>query len=223
MVFEDRQDAGRQLASCLQFLRAHPNTIVLALPRGGVPVGYEVAAALNLSLDIFLVRKLGTPGQEELALGALTSDGTTVFNADVIRDLYISQSAIDQVIAREKLELQRREEQYRAGEPPLPLQGQTIILVDDGLATGASMRAAVRALRPIVHRIIVAAPVAAFSTCNDLRQEGVEVIALDSPAHFGAVGAFYHDFSQTTDDEVRTLLARSRQRSPESLEHKQIK
>lgn len=211
MAFEDRYDAGRQLASRLEFLRDHPETTVLALPRGGVPVGYEVARALHLPLDIFLVRKLGTPGQEELALGALTSDGTTVFNADVIDDLHISQAAIDQAIAREKIELQRREEQYRAGQPPLPVEGRTIILVDDGLATGASMRAAVRALRPLARRIIVAVPVAAYSTCNEFRRQGVEILALDTPAHFGAVGAFYHDFSQTTDDEVRSLLARSRQ------------
>lgn len=211
MVFEDRYDAGRQLASRLEFLRARPNIIVLALPRGGVPVGYEVARALGLPLDIFLVRKLGTPGQEELALGALTSDGTTVFNADVIHDLDIPQSAIDEVIAREKIELARREEQYRAGQPPLTLEGQTVILVDDGLATGASMRAAVRALRPLAHRIIVAVPVAASSTCDEFRREGIEILALDAPAYFGAVGAFYHDFSQTTDDEVRNLLAQSRE------------
>lgn len=214
MVFEDRYDAGRQLASRLEFLRAYPNTIVLALPRGGVPVGYEVARALELPLDIFLVRKLGSPGQEELALGALTSDGTTVFNADVIHDLAIPQSAIDAVIAREKVELERREAQYRAGQPPLRLEGQTVILIDDGLATGASMRAAIRALRAFAHRIIVAVPVAAASTCNDFRREGVEILALTAPAHFGAVGAFYRDFNQTTDDEVRTLLARSRAPQP---------
>lgn len=211
MVFEDRYDAGRQLASRLEFLRAYPDTIVLALPRGGVPVGYEIARSLNLPLDIFLVRKLGTPGQEELALGALTSDGTTVFNADVIHDLHIPQSTIEQVIAREKIELQRREEQYRAGQPPLSLAGQTVIVVDDGLATGASMRAAVRALRPLARRIIVAVPVAASSTCSDFHREGIEILALHTPEHFGAVGAFYHDFNQTTDDEVRTLLAESRQ------------
>jgi putative phosphoribosyl transferase len=211
MVFEDRHDAGRQLASRLEFLRDHPDTIVLALPRGGVPVGYEVARALNLPLDIFLVRKLGTPGQEELALGALTSDGTIVFNANVIADLNISESAIDEVIARERIELERREEQYRGGEPPLPVEGKTVVLVDDGLATGASMRAAVRALRPLAKRIIVVVPVAAASTCDDLRREGIEILAFDAPAHFGAVGAFYRDFSQTTDDEVRTLLAQSRQ------------
>ncbi len=211
MVFEDRYDAGRQLASRLEFLHAHPNTIVLALPRGGVPVGYEIAHVLELPLDIFLVRKLGTPGQEELALGALTSDGTAVFNADVIHDLAISQSAIDAVIAREKIELERREEKYRAGLPPLRLEGQTVILIDDGLATGASMRAAIRSLRTLAHRIIVAVPVAAASTCDDFRREGVEILALAAPAHFGAVGAFYRDFSQTTDDEVRTLLARSRE------------
>jgi putative phosphoribosyl transferase len=211
MVFEDRYDAGRQLARRLEHLHAQPNTIVLALPRGGVPVAFEVARALELPLDFFLVRKLGTPGQEELALGALTSDGTTVFNADVIHELGISQSAIDHAIARERLELQRREEQYRAGQPPLALEGQTVILVDDGLATGASMRAAVRALRPTARQVIVAVPVAAASTCNDLLREADQVIALDTPEHFGAVGAFYQDFSQTTDDEVRTLLAQSRQ------------
>jgi putative phosphoribosyl transferase len=211
MAFEDRYDAGRQLARRLQHLHAQPDTIVLALPRGGVPVAFEVARALELPLDIFLVRKLGTPGQEELALGALTSDGTTVFNADVIHELRISQSAIDHAIARERLELQRREEQYRAGQPPLALEGQTVIVVDDGLATGASMRAAVRALRPTARQVIVAVPVAAASTCNDLLREADQVIALDTPEHFGAVGAFYQDFSQTTDDEVRTLLAQSRQ------------
>ncbi len=214
MVFEDRHDAGRQLAGRLQFLRAYPDTVILALPRGGVPVGFEIARSLNLRLDIFLVRKLGTPGQEELALGALTGDGTTVFNADVIRDLRIPQSAIDEVIAREKVELQRREEQYRAGQPPLSLTGQTVILVDDGLATGASMRVAIHALRPLARRIIVAVPVAASSTCNDFHRDGIEILALHTPEHFGAVGAFYHDFSQTTDDEVRTLLAESRHNRP---------
>lgn len=210
MIFEDRQDAGRQLARRLEHLRAQPNTIVLALPRGGVPVAYEVARALDLPLDIFLVRKLGAPGHEELAMGALTSDGTTVFNADVIYELGISQPAIDHTIARERLELQRREQQYRAGQPPVDLEGRTVILVDDGLATGATMRAAVRALRPIAHHIIVAVPVGAVSTCEELRREADEVLCLDTPEPFGAVGVFYSDFSQTTDDEVRNLLSQSR-------------
>jgi putative phosphoribosyl transferase len=211
MTFEDRRDAGRQLARRLAHLHAQPETIVLALPRGGVPVAYEVAQALNLPLDIFLVRKLGTPGHEELAMGALTSDGTTVFNAEIIHDLNISESAIAATIDREREELQRREQSYRAGQPALDLQNQTVILIDDGLATGASMRAAVRALRTIAKRIIVAVPVAAIATTNDLRQEADEVYALDTPQHFGAVGAFYNDFTQTTDEEVRTLLAQSHQ------------
>ena len=211
MTFEDRQDAGRQLARRLEYLRGQPDTIVLALPRGGVPVAYEVAHALDLPLDVFLVRKLGAPGHEELAMGALTSDGTTVFNADVIYELGISQPAIDNTIARERLELQRREQQYRAGQPPLDLEGRTVILIDDGLATGATMRAAVRALRPIARHVIVAVPVGAPETCDGLSREADEVICLATPEPFGAVGIFYHDFSQTTDDEVRTLLSQSRQ------------
>lgn len=210
MIFEDRQDAGRQLARRLEHLHAQPDTIVLALPRGGVPVAYEVARALELPLDIFLVRKLGAPGHEELAMGALTSDGTTVFNADVIYELGIPQPAIDHTIARERLELQRREQQYRAGQPPLDLEGRTVILVDDGLATGATMRAAVRALRPVAHYVIVAVPVGAASTCDELSREADAVICLDTPDPFGAVGVFYRDFSQTTDDEVRNLLSQSR-------------
>jgi predicted phosphoribosyltransferase len=211
MPFEDRHEAGRLLARSLEHLRGQPNTIVLALPRGGVPVAYEIARALDLPLDIFLVRKLGAPGHEELAMGALTSDGTTVFNADVIHDLGISQDTIANTIARERVELERREQLYRAGQPPLSLEGQTVILIDDGLATGATMRAAVRALRPIAHRVIVAIPVGAASTCNELAREADEVICLATPEPFGAVGIFYHNFSQTTDDEVRTLLAQSRQ------------
>ena len=210
MIFEDRQDAGRRLARRLEHLHAQPDTIVLGLPRGGVPVAYEVARALELPLDTFLVRKLGAPGHEELAMGALTSDGTTVFNADVIYELGIPQLAIDHTIARERLELQRREQQYRAGQPPLDLEGRTVILVDDGLATGATMRAAVRALRPVAHHVIVAVPVGAALTCDELSREADAVICLDTPEPFGAVGVFYRDFSQTTDDEVRNLLSQSR-------------
>jgi len=211
MLFDDRQDAGRRLAERLEHLLGRPQTIILALPRGGVPVGYEVARALNLPLDIFLVRKLGAPGHEELAMGALTRDGTCVFNQDVIRELGIPQAAIDHAIARERLELQRREQQYRAGRPPLELEGQTVILVDDGLATGATMRAAVRALRSVAHQIIVAVPVAAASTCNELRHEADDVVVLGTPEPFGAVGAFYRDFHQTSDDEVRALIAQAHQ------------
>lgn len=211
MPFEDRHQAGRMLARSLDHLRGQPNTIVLALPRGGVPVAYEVARALDLPLDIYLVRKLGAPGHEELAMGALTSDGTTVFNADVLYELGISQSVIDDTIARERIELQRREQLYRTGQSPLSLEGQTVILIDDGLATGATMRAAVRALRPIASRVIVAIPVGAASTCNELSREADEVICLATPEPFGAVGIFYNNFTQTTDEEVRALLAQSRQ------------
>ena len=211
MLFEDRQDAGRRLAERLEHFRGRPQTIILALPRGGVPVAYEVARALNLPLDIFLVRKLGAPGHEELAMGALTSDGTCVFNQDVIRELGIPQAAIDNAIVRESLELQRREKQYRAGQPPLGIEDQTVILVDDGLATGATMRAAVQALRPLVRQVIVAVPVAAAATCHELQREANQVICIDTPEHFGAVGAFYRDFSQTTDEEVRALLAQAHQ------------
>ncbi|WP_263365449.1 phosphoribosyltransferase [Edaphobacter bradus] len=209
MLFEDRRDAGRQLAHKLAHLRGQPNTLLLALPRGGVPVAYEVARELNLPLDIFLVRKLGAPGHEELAMGALTGDGTCVFNHDVIHELNIPASAIDEAIERERLELQRREQQYRAGQPPRAIEGKTVVLIDDGLATGATMRAAVRALRPVASQVIIAVPVAAASTCDDLRSEGNQVLCIHTPEPFAAVGLFYQDFRQTTDDEVRTLLAQS--------------
>jgi putative phosphoribosyl transferase len=214
MYFEDRYHAGRILASKLEQFRDRPRTIVLGLPRGGVLVACEVARALNLPLDIFVVRKLGAPGHEELAMGALTSDGTAVFNQDVIWELGISRASIDEAIARERIELDRREQQYRGRQAPLALEGHTVILVDDGLATGATMRAAVRALRPIVRQVIVAVPVAAASTLNELRREANQVFVVDTPEPFGAVGAFYRDFHQTTDDEVRTLLAQAHQVHP---------
>ena len=214
MLFEDRYHAGRILAAKLEQFRGRPRTIVLGLPRGGVAVAYEVARALNLPLDIFVVRKLGAPGHEELAMGALTSDGTCVFNQDIIRELGISQIAIGQAIERERIELARREQQYRTGQSPLALEGYTVILVDDGLATGATMRAAVRALRPIARQVIVAVPVAAASTLDELRREAHHVFVVDTPEPFGAVGAFYRDFHQTTDDEVRALLAQAHQPHP---------
>ncbi len=211
MFFQDRRDAGRALARALRELSGLDDAIVLALPRGGVPVAFEVARALRLPLDVFVVRKLGVPGEEELAMGALASGGVVVLNHDVVQTLHIRQSAIDAVIAREQLEIERREALYRAGRPPLSLQGRTVILVDDGLATGSTMKAAVRALRPVADRLIVSIPVAAAFTCAELRTEVDDLVCLHTPGHFFAVGQFYRHFDQTTDDEVRTLLAEAQQ------------
>jgi predicted phosphoribosyltransferase len=183
---------------------------VLALPRGGVPVGYEVARALGAPLDIFLVRKLGVPGHEELAMGAIASGGVRVINQRVIDTLKIPPEVIEQVTTMELEELERREREYRDGRPPVEVAGRVAILVDDGLATGASMRAAIEALRRREPgRIIVAVPVGAAETCSDLRQEADEAVCAQEPTEFYAVGLWYEDFAQTTDDEVRDLLARA--------------
>jgi putative phosphoribosyl transferase len=195
MVFEDRKAAGRMLAQVLAPFHLRPETIVLALPRGGVPVAYEVAHTLNLPLDIFIVRKLGAPGQEELAMGAIASGGTIVLNQDVIDDRSITEAEIEQVASRERLEIERRESEYRGGRPPLRIDGHTVILIDDGIATGASMRAAARAV-----------PVAAKSTCDELQSEVDQIICVTTPKSFAAISMFYRDFEQTTDEEVRTLL-----------------
>ena len=211
MFFQDRHDAGRALARALRPLPGLDDAIVLALPRGGVPVAFEVARDLRLPLDVFVVRKLGVPGEEELAMGALASGGVVVLNHDVVRTLHIRQATIDAVIAREQLEIERREALYRAGRPPLTLEGRTVILVDDGLATGSTMKAAVRALRPVADRLIVAIPVAAAFTCAELRTEVDDLVCLHHPGHFFAIGQFYRQFDQTTDDEVRTLLAEAQQ------------
>lgn len=211
MFFQDRHDAGRALARALRPLPGLDDAIVLALPRGGVPVAFEVARDLRLPLDVFVVRKLGVPGEEELAMGALASGGVVVLNHDVVQTLHIRQATIDAVIAREQLEIERREALYRAGRPPLTLEGRTVILVDDGLATGSTMKAAVRALRPVADRLIVAIPVAAAFTCAELRTEVDDLVCLHTPGHFFAVGQFYRQFDQTTDDEVRTLLAEAQQ------------
>ena len=186
------------------------DAIVLGLPRGGVPVAFEIAHGLHLPLDVFVVRKLGVPGQEELAMGAIASGGMVVLQADVIAAFSIRQETIDDVVARERLEIERREAAYRDGRPPARLDGRAIILVDDGLATGATMTAAVRALRPVARRILVAVPVAAPSTRDELRREADEVICLETPDPFHAVGEFYRNFEQTTDAEVRALLAQAR-------------
>jgi putative phosphoribosyl transferase len=209
MVFEDRKAAGRMLAQVLAPFHLRPETIVLALPRGGVPVAYEVARTLNLPLDIFIVRKLGTPGQEELAMGAIASGGTIVLNQDVIDDRSISEAEIEQVASRERLEIERRESEYRGGRSPLRIDGHTVILIDDGMATGASMRAAARALRQRARQIIVAVPVAAKSTCDELQSEVDQIICVTTPKSFAAISMFYRDFEQTTDEEVRTLLSQA--------------
>lgn len=216
MIFHDRREAGRLLARAVREqveLGEDPNgAIVLALPRGGVPVAFELARELRLPLDVLVVRKLGVPGQEELAMGAIASGGILVIQPDVVHALGIPQSTIDAVAARERLEIERRELAWRPGCPPLQLQGRTAILVDDGLATGSTMRAAVRALRSLdagsaPRRIVVAVPVAARATCDALAREADQLLCLDTPELFHAVGEFYRNFDQTSDEEVGSLLA----------------
>jgi predicted phosphoribosyltransferase len=208
--FRDRREAGRVLAEQLRRYAGRADVIVLGLPRGGVPVAFEVARELHAPLDVFIVRKLGVPGYEELAMGAIASGGVRVLNEDVVRQLAQPERVIEQVTAEEKRELQRREIEYRDGRPAPELRGRTLIIVDDGLATGATMRAAVMALKQReVAAIVVGVPVAAPETCAEIRQEVDEVVCATTPASFHAVGQFYEDFSQTTDEEVRELLARA--------------
>jgi putative phosphoribosyl transferase len=210
MIFRNRIDAGRRMAEKLEHYVGRPDVIVLALPRGGVPVGYEVARALGAPLDVFLVRKLGVPGREELAMGAIASGGVRVLNEDVVSELGIPQHWVDIVAARELEELRRREAAYRDGRLAPDVRGKTVILVDDGLATGASMRAAVAALRKLgPAKIVVAVPVGASQTCDEFRDVADEVVCAETPDPFYAVGSWYADFDQTTDEEVRELLARA--------------
>jgi putative phosphoribosyl transferase len=208
--FRDRVEAGRCLAERLSAYADRPEVIVLALPRGGVPVGFEVARALRAPLDVFLVRKLGVPGRKELAMGAIASGGVRLLNEDVVQVLKIPESVIDAVADEEQRELERRERLYRDDRPPPAVRGRTVILIDDGLATGSSMRAAVAALRRLEPaRIVVAVPVAASATCQELQAEVDEVVCARTPEPFYAVGLWYEDFSQTTDEEVHNLLARA--------------
>jgi putative phosphoribosyl transferase len=208
--FRDRFEAGRRLAQELRGYAGRPGLIVLALPRGGVPIGYEVARALGAPLDIFIVRKLGVPGWEELAMGAIASGGVRVLNEEVVRKLPNASLLIEKATERERSEIRRREIEYREGRPVPELQGKTVILVDDGLATGATMRAAILALRKCkITKLIVAVPVGAPETCAGLRDEVDQAICLETPDDFRAVGQFYLDFAQTTDEEVRDLLARA--------------
>lgn len=207
MLFQDRFQAGRFLASRVRNLANRPDVVVLALPRGGVPVAYEVARELNAPLDVFVVRKLGLPGQEELAMGAIASGGVRVLNEELIRNLGIPDDVIDTIAEEEERELKRREKEYRGGRPPLDVEGRTVILVDDGLATGSSMRVAITALRnKRPTQIIVAVPVAAAATCAEFEKEVDYVICGVTPEPFWAVGQWYADFSQTSDEQVRDLL-----------------
>jgi erythromycin esterase-like protein/predicted phosphoribosyltransferase len=206
--FRDRREAGRLLAAKLMAYANRPDVVALALPRGGVPVAYEVARALHAPLDVFVVRKLGVPGYEELAMGAVATGGVRVLNDQIVRSLHIPEYVIDRVEAEEREELGRRERAYRGGRPPLEVRGRTVILIDDGLATGATMRAAVSALRQLQPaRIIVAVPIASPETCDELKVEVEEVVCAITPEPFHAVGYWYEDFTQTTDEEVRELLA----------------
>ena len=206
--FRNRTDAGRQLAEKLAAYADRGDVLVLALPRGGVPVAFEVAQALGAPLDVFVVRKLGVPGYEELAMGAVATGGVRVLNDEIVRDLGISDHEIDAVVARELHEVARRERLYRGDHPPPDVAGRTVILVDDGLATGATMRAAVAALRQQQPaRIVIAVPTASPDTSEALKAEVDHVVCAVTPEPFFAVGHWYEDFTQTTDDEVRELLA----------------
>jgi putative phosphoribosyl transferase len=209
-LYRDRSEAGQVLARKLTHYAGRQDVLVLALPRGGVPVAFEVAKALHAPLDVFLVRKLGVPGHEELAMGAIATGGVRVINEDVVRMLHIPDAVIDAVAAREQQELQRREHLYRDDLPPPNVQGRTVILIDDGLATGSTMRAAVMALRK-QHpaRSVVAVPVAAPSTCSELQAEVDEIICAQTPEPFYGVGFWYEDFSQISDKEVHDLLVQA--------------
>jgi putative phosphoribosyl transferase len=208
--FRNRREAGSLLAGKLAAYANRPDGLVLALPRGGVPVAYEVARALGAPLDVFLVRKLGLPGHQELAMGAVATGGVRVINKLVVRALRIPQELIDAVAAREEEELARQERLYRGDRPPPDIRGRTVILVDDGLATGATMLAAVKALRQQQPaRLVVAAPVASRQTCEQLQPEVDDIVCAVTPEPFYAVGLWYGDFSQTTDEEVHDLLERA--------------
>ena len=217
--YADREEGGQVLAEALQHLRGRPGLLVLALPRGGVPVGYQVARALDAPLDVLIVRKLGHPGHEEYAMGAIASGGVRVMNPEASQ--YVNPAAVERVVAREQAELQRREQSYRGDAPPLVLAGRSVVLVDDGLATGSTMRAAARAVRQ-QHPAwtCIAVPVGAPETCDALRGEADEVVCPAQPIHFRAVGLWYRAFPQTSDDEVRHLLEAAGQAQPGRPPHR---
>jgi predicted phosphoribosyltransferase len=206
-VYRNRRDAGVELAGRLEHFKERQDVVVLALPRGGVPVAHEVARALQAPLDVFLVRKLGVPGHRELAMGAIASGGVRVLNEDVLTWYGIPDAVIDRVARAEQAELERREREYRQGRAPLALGDRIVLLVDDGLATGSSMRAAVQAARAQApSRIVVAVPVGSPETCRELARVADEIVCARMPHPFSAVGQWYQDFAQTTDEEVRDLL-----------------
>jgi putative phosphoribosyl transferase len=212
-MYLNRREAGVELARKLERYADRDDVVVLALPRGGVPVAFEVAQALGAELDIFLVRKLGVPGHRELAMGAIASGGVRVLNHDVVSYLGVPNHVIDEVAREEQAELERREHEYRGDRPPVDLRHRVVMLVDDGLATGSTMRAGVEAVRKYEpSRIVVAVPVAPPSTCGELERIADEVVCAQTPEPFSAVGLWYRDFSQTTDDEVRELLRVHRER-----------
>jgi putative phosphoribosyl transferase len=208
--FRNRTEAGFLLAKKLAAYANRPDVLVLALPRGGVPVGFEVAKALHAPLDVVIVRKLGTPGQEELAMGAITSGGVRVLNDRVVQAFGISESEIDSVAAKEQEELERRERLYRGRRAAPAIRNRTVILVDDGIATGTTIRVAIAALKTqSPSRLVVAVPVAPLSTCEELREEVDEVVCLLSPGEFWAISLWYQNFPQTSDEEVCNLLGRA--------------
>jgi len=208
--FRNRIDAGQHLARSLEEFKEQPDVMVLALPRGGVPVAFQVARELHAPLDVFIVRKLGVPGHEELAMGAIASGGCTVLRDDIIEIMHLPRGMIEAVIDREETELVRRESVYREGRPPLNVVGKTVLLIDDGLATGATMHAAVKALRQLhPHRIVVAVPVAPNDTLTTLRGDVDQIVCLATPEPFFGVGQWYDDFDQTTDEEVLERLETS--------------
>lgn len=217
MIFANRTEAGRKLALRLKQYANRGDVIVLGAPRGGVPVAFEVATELRAPLDVFMLRKLGVPGHEEFAFGAIASGGVRILDTDTVERLGLTNAVIERVTATEERELERRERAYRGGSPPLNVIGRTVILVDDGIATGASMRAAIRALRHMnPARIVIAVPVAPAATCKQLQAEVDELVCLEMPEPFFGVGQFYDDFSQVSDEEVKDLLDNaSRQREPQ--------
>jgi putative phosphoribosyl transferase len=213
MIFADRAEAGRELASHLRSYANRDDVIVLGTPRGGVPVALEVAKALAAPLDVLVLRKLGVPGREELAFGAIASEDVRILDPYIVQSLGLTPADIERVTWVEKQELRRRERRYRAGRPPLEVSGLTVILVDDGIATGSSMLAAIRALRQMhPAAIVIAAPVAPHATCTRLRPEVDELVCLATPEPFYGVGQFYADFSEVSDNEVTDLLERARHR-----------
>jgi putative phosphoribosyl transferase len=218
MIFLNRVEAGRGLARKLELYSGRRDVVVLGIPRGGVPVAFQVAAELEAPLDVFVVRKLGVPSQPELAFGAIASGGIRIIDAQIVESFGLSGEAIEQVASREEQELDRRERAYRGKRPPLNVEGKTVILVDDGIATGASTRAAITALRKLhPARILLAAPVAPASTYRRLRREVDDLVCLDTPQVFYAIGQFYEDFSQVSDEEVTALLQLSMEQRAHEL------